>query len=153
MQKSGEARPETSKLQTKAALKMRESPDQHEAAAIARAEPATHYRWGEGCDGWRLVEAPGLRVREECIPPGAGERPHLHRAGQQAFYILSGEMMVHLPGQVCRLGQSDLLHVAAGVAHEVRNEGGDPVRVLAMSAPAADGDREEIGALSGEPTR
>jgi quercetin dioxygenase-like cupin family protein len=134
-------------------MKMTETPDQHAAPAIARAEPLTHYRWGEGCDGRRLVETPGLRVREECIPPGAGERPHLHRAGQQAFYILSGALTVHLSDRLCRLVQGDLLHVPAGVAHEVSNEEGDPVRFLVITAPAVDGDREDIGALSGEPAR
>jgi quercetin dioxygenase-like cupin family protein len=153
VQKSGEARPETGKSQTKVALKMKEILDQHEAPAIARAEPPTHHAWEEGCDGWLLVEASGLRVREECNPPGAAERPHVHRAGQQAFDILSGALTVQLPSAVRRFGQGDLLHIPAGVAYQVRNDAVDPVRFLVMTAPAADGDREETPALSGEPTR
>jgi quercetin dioxygenase-like cupin family protein len=132
---------------------MREIPDPHEAPTVARADVATHYPWGDRCDGWQLVETSGLRIREERMPPGAAEFPHLHRVGQQAFYVLAGALTVHLPRQVCRLGAGDLLHIPAGVAHEVRNDAGDPVRFLVVTAPAGDGDREETPALSGEPVR
>lgn len=153
MQNSGYACQETKASKTKVALKMNETPDPHEPPAITRADAATHYPWGDGCDGWRLLETPGLRVREECIPPGGGERPHLHRVGQQAFYVLSGTLAIQLPGGIFRLGPGDLLHIPSGVAHEVRNDAGDPVRFLVMTAPAVEGDREEIVALSREPTK
>ncbi|WP_412174803.1 cupin domain-containing protein [Albidovulum marisflavi] len=139
------AGPETSTLQPRTTFPMRESPDQHEAPAIARAEPATHYTWGDGCDGWRLVESTKLRVREERIPPGGAEPPHLHRIGRQTCYDLSGTLTVHLPGETCRLRNGDLLYVPAGVAHEVRNDADVPVRFLVTTTPAIAGDREETG--------
>ncbi|MDG4650375.1 GNAT family N-acetyltransferase [Roseibacterium sp. SDUM158017] len=115
----------------------------------SRADPATHYTWGDGCDGWRLLETPGLRIREERMPPGNSERPHRHLSGQQAFYVLSGVLLIRLADDTRRLGPGDLLGIPAGVAHEVRNESGEPTRFLVITAPAVEGDREEIGSLAG----
>ena len=39
---------------------------------------AEHYVWGDGCDGWRLLDRPDLSVIEERIPPGRGEVVHFH---------------------------------------------------------------------------
>lgn len=111
----------------------------------SRADPATHYAWGDGCDGWRLLETLDLRIREERMPPGTSERPHRHLSGQQAFYVLSGTLLIRLSGDPRRLGPGDLLAIPAGVAHEVLNETGEPTRFLAITAPAVAGDREEIG--------
>ncbi|WP_170125364.1 cupin domain-containing protein [Jannaschia seohaensis] len=125
---------------------MNEIPDAQEAPARARAESATQHGWGAGCDGWRLVETPGLRAREGRIPPGCGE--HLHLFGQQVSHILSGTLTIDLPREVCRLGPGDLLHVSAGVAHEVRNDAEDPVRCLLLSAPTVEDDRGDTAAPS-----
>ncbi|WP_343081404.1 GNAT family N-acetyltransferase [Ostreiculturibacter nitratireducens] len=114
----------------------------------SRADPATHYTWGDGCDGWRLLETPGLSIREERMPPGTSERPHRHLSGQQAFYVLSGTLLIRLPDETRRLGPGDLLGIPAGIAHEVLNETGESARFLAITAPAVEGDREETGSLS-----
>ena len=139
--------------QRRAALTIQEIPGPHEPPSITRADDRTHYSWGDGCDGWRLVETPGLRVREECILPGRAECPHLHPVAQQAFYVLSGALTVHVPSEVYRLDNGDLLQIPAGVAHEVRNESRDPVRFLVMTVPALEDDREETGSLSSETAR
>lgn len=52
---------------------------------------AEHYRWGRGCDAWRLVRTDGLSVIHELMPRGASEERHLHRSSSQFFFVLSGE--------------------------------------------------------------
>ena len=37
---------------------------------VVRAADADPYSWGDVCDGWRLVERPGLSVKRERVPPG-----------------------------------------------------------------------------------
>ena len=52
---------------------------------------AEHYKWGINCDGWRLVNSPGLSIKHEKMPPGNTEKKHLHLNSKQFFFILEGE--------------------------------------------------------------
>ena len=54
------------------------------------AGKAEHYQWGNGCDGWHLVNQPALSVIRERMPPGTAEVRHLHRNARQFFFVLSG---------------------------------------------------------------
>ena len=40
---------------------------------IVGKETATHYTWGDKCDGWPLVQGEDLLVVEERMPPGTAE--------------------------------------------------------------------------------
>ena len=55
-------------------------------------ESAPHYRWGVGCDGWHLVQAAGLSVIHERMPPATSEARHRHSVARQFFYVLEGEL-------------------------------------------------------------
>jgi hypothetical protein len=55
---------------------------QHITAPVSNAS-APHYTWARICDGWRLVDTPGLSVIEERVPPGAGEVRHYHNQARQ----------------------------------------------------------------------
>jgi hypothetical protein len=46
---------------------------------ISSIENAEHYIWGEGCDGWHLVQPDSLSVFQERMPPGCSEKMHLHQ--------------------------------------------------------------------------
>lgn len=35
---------------------------------VSIQQPLKHYVWGEGCDGWNLVDGPGLSVKQERMP-------------------------------------------------------------------------------------
>jgi mannose-6-phosphate isomerase-like protein (cupin superfamily) len=100
-----------------------------------------HYTWGDNCDGWHLVRNPQLGVIEERMPPGTSEVRHFHQHAQQFFYILAGEAMMELDGEVHRLTAGQGLHIPAGTPHQVRNESLEPVRFLVVSQPHSHGDR------------
>jgi mannose-6-phosphate isomerase-like protein (cupin superfamily) len=102
---------------------------------------APHYSWGEGCDGWRLVETPGLSVIEERMPPGASEVRHFHRRATQFFYVLEGTLSIEVEGCEHELGQTQGLAIAPGQAHQVRNRSAAGVEFLAVSSPPAQADR------------
>ena len=105
------------------------------------AATAEHYTWGDGCDGWHLVRAPGLSVIEERMPPGTTEQRHYHAAAQQLFYVLAGELTMEVGGTVHRLTERTGLEVAPGEPHQARNESGGDVRFLVVSQPPSHGDR------------
>jgi mannose-6-phosphate isomerase-like protein (cupin superfamily) len=110
---------------------------------IRNRTSAPHYRWGAGCDGWRLHEDDELGVIEELVPAGKTEIPHRHTATSQVFVILAGRARMRLDGRTLDLTPGDSLHVPAGVLHQFRNDGAEPVRFLVISAPRRCWDRIE----------
>jgi len=111
---------------------------------IRNVKTCEHYRWGEVCDGWRLLERPDLTVIQERIPPGAGEVRHYHNRARQVFYVLDGELEIQLRDQLFRLVAQDSLEVPPGAEHCVRNAGDVDAAFLVMSAPTTQGDRTNV---------
>ncbi len=103
---------------------------------------AEHYAWGEACDGWHLLKGEDLSVIQERMPPGASEVRHRHLHARQFFYVLAGEAVLEMDGQVHRLKAGEGVHVPPGAAHQVRNESDGEVGFLVVSSPRSHGDRE-----------
>ena len=108
--------------------------------AVSRGN-AEHYRWGNDCDAWYLVNDEQLSVIEEFMPPGAAEIRHHHGKAQQFFYILSGEVLMEVEGQNTLLPAGSGIRVLAGKRHHIRNPSSGPVRFLVISHPRSHGDR------------
>jgi mannose-6-phosphate isomerase-like protein (cupin superfamily) len=106
-------------------------------------EVAPHYVWGDGCDGWRLVDGHDLSVIEERVPAGRGEVRHAHARARQCFYILSGRAVLETDHGRLEMAAGQGAHVPPGVPHRFVNAGDDEVRFLVISAPSTRGDRIE----------
>ena len=104
-------------------------------------DTAEHYRWGTDCDGWHLLKRPELRVIHERMPPGTQEARHFHRAARQLFFVLSGHATLELEGRRERLTAHQALEIPPGAAHQVFNEGPEPLEILVISCPPSHGDR------------
>ena len=102
---------------------------------------AEHYRWGNDCDAWYLVNDEQFTVIEELMPPGAAEIRHHHQNAQQFFYILTGEVLMEVEGQTMLLSAGSGIRVLAGKRHQIRNPSSGPVRFLVISHPRSHGDR------------
>ncbi|MHC9237863.1 cupin domain-containing protein [Pseudooceanicola sp. 502str34] len=105
-------------------------------------ETAEHYVWGGLCDGWRLMDQPGLQVIEERIPPGGSEHRHRHGVARQMFYVLDGKLSLEMEGTLHELVTGDALEVPPGAAHRAFNESTEAVRFLVISSPWTREDRE-----------
>lgn len=105
---------------------------------------AEYYQWGNGCSGWHLLKYDDFSVIEECVPPGQNEQRHFHNNSRQFFYILQGEAVLEIDGDVFTLRAQQGIEVPPKVAHQFRNESSLEVRFLVMSVPKAHGDRVEI---------
>jgi len=116
--------------------------------AVTDRDSARHYRWGDGCDGWRLHDDAALSVIEERVPPGASERRHRHLAAQQFFFVLSGQATLEIEGVIHRIAAGQGMAVAAGQRHRLFNEGDVDLRFVLCSAPSTRGDRidDEVSA-------
>jgi mannose-6-phosphate isomerase-like protein (cupin superfamily) len=107
----------------------------------ASAETATHYRWGESCDGWRLLDESSVSVNEERVPPGRGELWHSHDKARQFFYVLDGEAEIRTDQGTALLKAGEGAEVPPGLPHQFFNASPEPVRFLVISAPSARSDR------------
>lgn len=112
------------------------------SSAIDR-QTATHYTWGEVCDGWRLLAGADLSVIEERVPPGAGEIRHHHVHARQFFYVLSGVATLEFDDGPATVGAGQGIHVPPGVRHRFANHSDADVRFLVISSPSTAGDRVE----------
>lgn len=109
-----------------------------------RREDAPHYTWGDGCDGWRLLDRDDLSVIEERVPPGGREVRHVHARARQFFFVLSGEAAIETDGATVRLAAGQGAHVPPGVPHRFVNAADEDVRFLVISAPSTMGDRVDL---------
>jgi mannose-6-phosphate isomerase-like protein (cupin superfamily) len=109
-------------------------------AAVNR-ENAEHYRWGHDCDAWHLVRDEHLSVIEEMMPTGAAEVRHRHERAQQFFYVLSGEILLEIEGELTLVHAGSGIRILPGTRHLVRNPSSTAARFLVISQPPSRGDR------------
>jgi mannose-6-phosphate isomerase-like protein (cupin superfamily) len=105
---------------------------------------AEHYIWGDQCQGWRLVNEPGLSVIEEEMPEHTSEKLHFHKQAQQLFYILSGVAVIEVEGVHYEVKPGQSFHIKPGVVHCIFNRKDSLLRFLVISQPTTKGDRFEI---------
>jgi quercetin dioxygenase-like cupin family protein len=86
------------------------------------------------CEGDATAGRVGLVDMIE-IPAGDMAPVHVHHAQDEAFYVMSGELSLFLPGQHVALGAGQFFLAPRGVPHTYM-VGGSPARVLVMSTPA-----------------
>ncbi len=102
---------------------------------------ATHYTWGNGCDGWHLVRNRELSVIAEQMPPGTSEQRHRHARSRQFFYVLEGTLAIEVEGTSHRIPAAAGLEVPPGAVHQVFNDSTAPAQFLVTSQPPGRHDR------------
>ena len=82
-----------------------------------------------------LASADGLGLVHMDMPAGDVPPLHLHRNEDEGFYVLGGELTLHLPGESVALRAGEFFLAPRGVPHtyEVGSEG---ARVLVASVPS-----------------
>jgi quercetin dioxygenase-like cupin family protein len=95
-------------------------------------------------------------VWESIVPPGRGAPAHTHSREDEAFYVLSGEVVMDIEGATgpLRLGTGAFLFAPRHRRHGYRNVGTDTARLLVFAMPGAGLDRmfaafDELGRRSG----
>src|SRR4051812_39279545 len=97
-----------------------------------------------------------ISAYEFTLPPGiAGPPVHLHRAWDEVFYVLEGEMTFLIDGQTSKNPAGSFVFVPRGIFHTFWNEGPAPARQLTVFTPSGIEDYfEELSASAssgGEP--
>lgn len=111
---------------------------------VVSSDTTPPYPWGTGCLGWHLVQAGGLSVIEEEMPPGTEDVRHRHLRSLQFFYVLHGSLTIECEGVRHVVAPHSGMEVAPMTAHQVRNESDGDVDFLVISSPPSHDDREVV---------
>jgi mannose-6-phosphate isomerase-like protein (cupin superfamily) len=88
----------------------------------------------------------GFSVAEALVGPGQETEAHMHRQSQEVYYVLEGTGTMRLGGQSLSIGEGDSILIKPGTVHNIKNTGGDALRVLCICCPPyAHGDTELPG--------
>ncbi len=108
---------------------------------VSAQEPLKHYQWGDGCDGWNLVDEPSLSVKKERMPAGEAEALHYHEKSQQFFFILKGIATFEIEGENIIVKEQEGLHIPAGKKHRILNHQTIDLEFILSSEPSTADDR------------
>ena len=78
------------------------------------------------------------------MPPHTSEIRHAHVQARQFFWIISGVATFELEGVTHSLEARQGIEVAPGAAHQMRNDGDQPLEFLVVSTPPSQGDRFSV---------
>lgn len=93
---------------------------------------------GEGeLVGTSLVKAarPELSLLEFEVRPGGGVGPHFHKGHSDSFYVLAGELELHLDDEVVHGSVGTYVLAPPGVVHFFRNVSDKPAKALNFHTP------------------
>ena len=107
-------------------------------------ENAEHYNWGDGCDGWYLMNRPDMLIIHEKMPPGTGEKRHFHAVSRQFFFVLQGVLTMELDGTLHDIAAQQGIEIPPQSKHQARNNRDEPVEFLVISHPTTRGDRTDV---------
>ena len=73
---------------------------------------------------------------EAIVPPGGGPPPHVHSLEEEGFYILEGEIMLHLGDERIMATAGMFANMPVETSHSFKNESKKPAKILISVAPA-----------------
>ena len=85
------------------------------------------------------------------VPPRFATGLHVHRVQEETFYVLDGVCEWQIGEQVVTARRGAYVFIPPGVAHNIRNPGETPARLLMTVSPPGHEDYfEELAALTAE---
>src|SRR5438132_7813242 len=73
---------------------------------------------------------------EALVPPGGGPPPHIHSREEEGFYVLEGEITLHVGDKRVVATAGMFTNMPVGTLHSFKNEADRPARMLISVAPA-----------------
>jgi mannose-6-phosphate isomerase-like protein (cupin superfamily) len=108
---------------------------------VSKENCLVHYQWGDGCDGWVLVDTESLSVKQERMPAKTAEALHFHKHAQQFFFILNGTARFEVENSSFVVKCGEGFHIGAGKKHRVVNDTDRALEFILSSQPSANNDR------------
>lgn len=108
---------------------------------VSKYQSLKHYKWGNDCDGWNLVDATSLSVKQERMPSGSSEEKHYHQHAQQFFFILKGKAQFEIEDETIEVNEGEGLYIDAGKEHRIVNHTTEDLEFILCSQPSTVNDR------------
>ncbi|WP_133127888.1 GNAT family N-acetyltransferase [Legionella nagasakiensis] len=105
---------------------------------------ASHFKWGQDCDGWWLKNDGQFTVIYETMPAGSCEIKYYHQETEQFFYCLQGKLVIGFEDYEQVLQEQEGMSIKAGVAHKVKNSSENSISFLVISSPHLFKDRVNL---------
>jgi len=74
-------------------------------------------------------------LAEATIPAGFTTFLHRHRLSEEIYYILQGEGLMRVEDDTFKVTEGDTIYIPPGAAHQIRNVGEGPLRILCCCSP------------------
>ena len=108
---------------------------------VSKYEPLNHYKWGNNCDGWVLVDTEDLSVKQERMSPQTSEALHYHEKAQQFFFILKGIATFEVEGRLFTVKKNEGFYINPGAKHRIANNSNEELEFILSSQPSTNKDR------------
>lgn len=73
---------------------------------------------------------------EATVPPQAGPPSHIHHSGDEAYYLLEGELEIMADDRTFTAGAGSFVYIPKGTLHAFRNVSTTPSKMLLLITPA-----------------
>lgn len=110
-------------------------------SAIGKHNSLHHYKWGNNCDGWVLLDTETLSVKQERMPAQTSEALHYHEKAQQFFFILKGIATFEVENETYTVYAQQGSHIEAGKKHRIINNTVEDMEFILSSQPSTNTDR------------
>lgn len=78
---------------------------------------------------------PEISLLEFTLQPGGGVSPHFHKGHSDSFYVLAGEVELHVGDEIVDGTPGTYVLAPPNVVHWFRNAGDEPARILNLHTP------------------
>lgn len=107
------------------------------AGAVGPLRPSDHAVYNATSMGKRtLFHSERVLVGLNAFEPGQEHRLHTHEGMDKLYQVLEGRGTFLLESREVKMEAGELLVAPSGVAHGIRNDGGERLLVLAILAPS-----------------
>ena len=72
---------------------------------------------------------------EAIVPPGAGAPPHLHTREEEGFYVIEGEVTIHVDGRTVTATPGSFVNMPVGSMHWFHNDSDRIAKLIILTAP------------------
>ncbi len=106
-------------------------------------ENEAEYRFGDSGPKY-LMKGPRMSCGVVQLQPGESFPAHYHDIMEENFFVLEGELEIHVGEEVYFCKAGDLIHCAPPDMHYLRNPGTVPFKAVFMLAPYQIQDKVEV---------
>nr|WP_295972110.1 cupin domain-containing protein [uncultured Bacillus sp.] len=100
------------------------------------------YRFGDSGPKY-LMKGPRMSFGVVVLQPGQNFPAHYHNFMEENFFVLEGELVIHLEQTVHHCTKGDFIHVEPKQVHYLANKGEKIVKAAFMLSPFHENDKIE----------